>query len=228
MKHQITYESLSELTKYKQFILILVQTMRSLSIPVYSIHSKPFGHTYGEWSARWWQWLLSIPKSKNPVNDSTGANAHMNQKYQNILFLCQTYENTVPPIPDRAVTLPPGTSIFMPIINWISILHIDGETDQELTEIANKRMDVVANLEITINGQTIKNGLQEYRAVSPFFEVWLPEDNIVASSPGMIRAISDGYWLFLKSFKSDTMLSSFGSCSSGVTRIGVSYNLSIG
>jgi hypothetical protein len=143
-------------------------------------------------------------------------------------FLCQTNENTVPHTPTRAVTIPKGTSIFMPIINWISILHIDGETDQELTEIANKEMDVVANLEITIDGLRIKNGLEEYRILSPCFEIWLPRDNIVASSPGMRRAISDGYWLFLKSLETDTIISSFGSCSSCVTKIGVNYNLFIG
>lgn len=202
--------------------------MRYVPIPIYPIDSKPFGHTYGEWSARWWQWLLSIPKSKSPLHDSTGVNAHINQKYQNVFFLCQTNENTVPHTPTRAVTIPKGTSIFMPIINWISILHIDGETDQELTEIANKKMDVVANLEITIDGLRIKNGLEEYRILSPCFEIWLPRENIVASSPGMRRAISDGYWLFLKSLETDTIISSFGSCSSGVTKIGVNYNLFIG
>ncbi len=202
--------------------------MQSVPNLIYPVHSKPFGHTYGEWSARWWQWLLSIPKSKNPLDDSTGVNAHINQKYQNIFFLCQTHENAAPPIPSRAVTVPMGTSVFMPIINWISVLHVDGETDEELIEIANKRMDVVANLEFMIDGLSIKHGLEEYRAVSPFFEVWLPEDNIFASGPGMTRAISDGYWLFLKPLKSDTTICSFGSCSSGVTKIGVNYNLSIG
>ena len=115
----------------------------------------------------------------------------------------------------------------MPIINWISILHIDGETDQELIEIANKGMDVVANLQITINGFTVKNGLEESQVQSPFFGVTLPEGNILGSPSGPIRAVSDGYWYFLKPLQGDTKLSSFGSCSSGVTKIGVNYNLSI-
>ena len=66
--------------------------MQSLPISIFPIHSKPFGYTYGEWSAMWWQWLLSIPKSKNPALDSTGANAHINQNYPNVFFLCQTYQ----------------------------------------------------------------------------------------------------------------------------------------
>ncbi|HKG30482.1 MAG TPA: hypothetical protein VKA91_04365 [Nitrososphaeraceae archaeon] len=201
--------------------------MQSLPISIFPIHSKPFGYTYGEWSAIWWQWLLSIPKSKNPALDSTGANAHINQNYPNVFFLCQTYQEGVPPIPNRTVTVPASRSIFMPIINWISIMHNDGETEQESIEIANKRMDVVASLQISINELTVKNGLEKYRAQSAFFEIALPEDNILALSSGLIRAISDGYWLFFKPLEGDTKISSFGSCSSGATRIGVSYNLSI-
>ena len=36
-------------------------------------NSNEFANTYGEWSARWWQWLMSIPKATNPNLDATGA-----------------------------------------------------------------------------------------------------------------------------------------------------------
>src|SRR5260370_17142534 len=36
--------------------------------------SNEFGNPYGEWSARWWQWLLSIPEATNPNLHPTGAN----------------------------------------------------------------------------------------------------------------------------------------------------------
>ena len=133
--------------------------MRSLQASIFPIDSKPFGYTYGEWSARWWQWLLSIPMPRNPAFDFTGANANMNQNHPNVFFLCQTYEG-VASIPIRIVTLRAGKSIFMPIINWVSILHNDGETDQELIDIAIRKMDVVANLQITVDGITIKKGLE--------------------------------------------------------------------
>src|SRR5215831_17578658 len=40
---------------------------------VLPLDSSPYGNTYGEWSARWWQWLMSIPSDKNPNLDPTGA-----------------------------------------------------------------------------------------------------------------------------------------------------------
>src|SRR5262245_2257965 len=36
--------------------------------------SAPFGKSYGQWSAAWWQQMLPIPVPKNPLLDATGAN----------------------------------------------------------------------------------------------------------------------------------------------------------
>jgi hypothetical protein len=41
---------------------------------VLPLDSSPFGNTYGEWSARWWQWVMAIPAATNPNLDTTGAN----------------------------------------------------------------------------------------------------------------------------------------------------------
>src|ERR1044072_6268792 len=141
--------------------------MQSLPISIYQIDSKPYGYSYGEWGARWWQWLFSIPRSKNPAFDPDGSNSNINQNNRNVFFLCQTYQERIYSIPNRTVTIPTQRSIFMPIINWVSVLHVDGETDNELAKVAKQRMDIVSNLEITINGRTIRDGLEGYRAQSP-------------------------------------------------------------
>ena len=66
---------------------------------------------------------------------------------QILVKMIPTYSSSVKPmrritsVPNRTVNVPEGRSIFLPIINWISILHIDGETDHQLIEIATKRMD---------------------------------------------------------------------------------------
>src|SRR2546430_5217700 len=52
--------------------------------------SNEFGNSYGEWSARWWQWLLSIPNSTNPNLDTTGANCAVGQTGQ-VWFLAGTF-----------------------------------------------------------------------------------------------------------------------------------------
>jgi hypothetical protein len=198
---------------------------RSLPISIIPVDSRPYGFTYSEWSAKWWQWLLSIPMEYSPAFDSSGANSNINQTSLPVFFLCQTYEKANA-LPDRTVIIPKNYSIFMPIINWISIIHHDGSTDQELLTVAKEKMNEVANLEMTVNGIQIQEGLEKYRVLSPFFDVMLPVSNIVGMSPGVKRAISDGFWLFFEPRESEVYIASFGSCSSGLTRIGVNYHIS--
>lgn len=200
--------------------------MQSMPKPLFPIESSPYGLTYSEWTARWWQWLLSIPRLKSPAFDQCGENANINQYDPNVFFLCQTIDG-VKLMMSRNVVMKPRKSILMPIINWISILHDDGETDEELIAIAKKRMDLVSTLEIKIDGLTIKEGLEGYRARSPFFDVMLSEDNIFDLSSGSRRCVADGYWIFIKPLEKDIRLSSFGSCSSGVNKFGVNYNITV-
>ena len=193
---------------------------------IYPIDSKPYGFSYSEWSVKWWQWLSSIPKENNPTLDWTGAKVHVNQINQNVFFLCQTIEG-VNSLPLRKSTIPSNRAIFMPIINWISIMDVDGHTDKELMEVARHRMDIIGALEITINEIIINEGLEKYRVQSPFFEIDLPEDNIYGLSSGKRRCISEGYWIFFKHISKNIRLYSFSSCSSGATKIKVNYELTI-
>ena len=39
---------------------------KSGCLDIYAPNSFPFGLSYGEWSAKWWQWVYSIPLEKNP------------------------------------------------------------------------------------------------------------------------------------------------------------------
>jgi len=198
--------------------------MSFTNLNFFPIDSKPFGFSYSEWSIKWWQWISRIPKENNPALDWTGSKIYENQVNSRVLFLCQTYEG-VKNTPFRRNRITRGTSIFMPIINWISIMHFDGDSDKQLMEIARNRMDVVGPLEVTINGIIVNKGLEKYRIRSPFFEIDLPQNNIFDIPSGNKRCISDGYWIFLQPIFKNLRLSSFSSCSSGATTIKVSYDL---
>ena len=56
----------------------------------FSIDSKPYGVSYLQWAAKWWQWLLSIPSDTNPAADKTGINCGINQKGP-VWFLAGTF-----------------------------------------------------------------------------------------------------------------------------------------
>jgi hypothetical protein len=51
----------------------------SLPRAVFPANSKPYGLSYGEWTAKWWQWGYSIPKDINPAYDDTGKNCAQKQ-----------------------------------------------------------------------------------------------------------------------------------------------------
>lgn len=194
-----------------------------LPISIYPPDSKPYGLSYGEWSAKWWMWFLSIPKKYNPAFDLDGCYAGINQSHLPVFFLCQTYENTGI-LPSRNISIPVNSRIFMPIINWISIMHHDGETDEQLLTVARNKMNVVSNLEFVVNGISISTC---FRVLSPFFDVDLPSDNILDLPPGVRRAVSDGFWFFLKPQHDILELTSTAACSSGLTKIRVKYRVNL-
>lgn len=114
----------------------------------------------------------------------------------------------------------------MPVLNWVSVKGHDGNTDDDLQQVAKKRMNLISNLDVIINGETFR-GSEKYRFQSPVFDVILPEDNILDVKPGNTRFFSDGYWIFTEPIFADIDLSTFGSCSAGITRIGVNYSITI-
>ena len=127
----------------------------------------------------------------NPAFDSTGENFFQHQKRDDVIFLCQTLESSIP-IPRRQINIKQETDIFMPIINWVSVYDVDGLTDQELLTKARQQIDVVGDLQLLVNGKTLTDNLKEYRAESPFFNLELPADNILDLPDGPRRFVSDG------------------------------------
>jgi hypothetical protein len=76
-------------------------------------------------------------------------------------------------------------------------------------------MDVIRDLKIEINDNVFE--LRGSRVPSSFFYTGLPEDNIFDLPSGRRRVISDGYWIFFKPQGQHLKISSFGSCSQGIT-----------
>src|SRR5437867_4081233 len=76
------------------------------------VDSQPFGLSYGEWSARWWQWALCIPRTSSPLLDENGEDCAVGQSGP-VFFLAGAF--TATPI-TRACTVPFGKSIVFPFL----------------------------------------------------------------------------------------------------------------
>ncbi len=195
-------------------------------LEIFPINSKPLGISYREWSIKWWQWLASIPIDMNPAFDERGEYVNVNQNITNVTFLCQTIEGSKR-TPIRQSIISTGQFFFMPIINWISIEGEDGVTDAEMITTARDKMNVINKLELIINGLDMSFGLIDNRVNSTFFIIDLPKNNIFGLEEGQKRCMSDGYWVFFRSFSDNLAISTESACSAGITKISVEYSLKI-
>jgi hypothetical protein len=185
-------------------------------------HSQPYGLTYGEWSAVWWQWEYALPVPKNPLFMDGNVDLSLNQPEGPVWFLGGTFSPTVMTTEilgkaDRTGTVPQGKALFFPILNS----ELDNPTDPapdetypgnytiaELRAQCKAGIDSVVGMECEIDGVSVKNLSDPlttpYRAVAPTFRYWLPPKNNVQQSFGLdvsgwiYPAEADGVFLMLE------------------------------
>jgi hypothetical protein len=167
----------------------------TIQIETYQTYSKPFGLTYGEWTAKWWQWAYSIPKDVNPAYDDTGKYCSKGQSGP-VWFLTGAYSHSV----DRYCTIPAGKSILFTILNSeCSFAEFPKlKTQQDLRRCSKEMQDAVVHFEASVDGINI-NDLRQYRIQSPLFNFTLPKNNILGLPSQTAQAVADGNWVFLKS-----------------------------
>jgi hypothetical protein len=164
------------------------------SIGVFPPDSRPYGLTYGEWTAKWWQWAYLMPEASSPLVDDTGKNCANNQTGP-VWFLAGTGGGAV----TRECTIPSDKAILVPIINVICDSAIDTalDTEAELRACVKGDQDTVIGKEITVDGINI-GSLDSYRFQSPLFNLTYPENNIAGVAPQTAQAVSDGFWILLE------------------------------
>jgi hypothetical protein len=195
---------------------------KSNQVSIFAVNSSPYQVSYTEWTIRWWKWLLGIPKTQNPALDRTGKLAYGYQNDSNVFFLCQTF-GMHDTMPIRHITIPSGTAIFMPVINWISVAPEDGINNDDLLKSAKYKVDAIETLDLFVNSSRIYIDPELDRVTSGTFEVFLPKNNVLDVQEGYKTCLSDGYWIFFIPVQHQVKLSSYGSCSSGINKIGVTY-----
>jgi hypothetical protein len=158
----------------------------------YPPESKPYNLTYGEWSAKWWQWVFSLPQDINPLLDITGEDCAQNQRGP-VWFLTGTTGGSM----ERTCTIPEGKAILFPILNFVNVRAALSETEEDLRRIPKDQADKAAVLEASVDSVPLQD-LQNYRAESPLFNVTLPEGNILGIPGGSSEAVADGYWVMLQ------------------------------
>jgi hypothetical protein len=181
---------------------------------VFPSTSSPYGQTYGQWSARWWQYAAQ----------QTTLNICAPRKPQSpVTFLAGT---PGPPPAATSCTVPSGQAIMFPLLNaeW-SVAEAqaqelmtpgqscflpgqpDGTTNAVLRAcakaIADHAISPDATMAAEVDGASLR-GLSSYRAVSPPFSLTAADGNPFGIPPGRTHAVADGFWIILKPLSQGT------------------------
>jgi len=156
-------------------------------------NSRVQGLTYGEWSARWWQYVLSIPTPQNPLTGGTGANC-IYQRIGNVGLVA------VDPLVGEPIQceVPAGMILFLDILSaecsTVEEPPFYGGNEEELRACALGFS--FTDLQASIDGVAVNN-LDQYLHSSPLFEFTLPEDNVLFVDAASGESVSNGAHLML-------------------------------
>lgn len=184
------------------FILVVLSSVYVLSAyaspALFPIDSKPYGLTYSQWVAKWWQWALSLPANTNPMNDKTGVNCAQAQQGP-VWFLAGTSGGGA----DRVCRVPFGKALFLNILSSeCSRAEYPGESQAQLLNCA-VNLDNGGKVKAKIDGMYIEN-LTSYRIQSPVFNVTFPKDDVFgvsannANKPVQTISVADGWYVMLR------------------------------
>ncbi len=184
------------------------------------INANAYGNTYGEWSARWWQYMYSIPAKTNPILDTKGKFCDQSppppppppplpppppsslQQAGPVFFLAGTAGGD--PV-TRKCTVPAGKALFFPILNSVWGAAV-GDCDPTVPGVAcnlgilrKSAADSMDSVKLTaiIDGDPVEN-LTQQRVQSPVLTITYPDNSVTGVPEGTYAPnVSDGYWLLL-------------------------------
>jgi hypothetical protein len=192
---------------------------------LYQKDESPFQMPYSEWTEKWWNWLVGIPKQTNPANDSSGRFGGTNQPEKDVWYLAGEVKGKA----KRKIEIPEGRAILLPVVNFEWSFYemlgyadkttlpkllgfssgtnkatISPDTLNELKDFTSDFLDDMYSLDAIIdegeeNELRLYTGeLCKYRVASDEFDITFPEKNIFGTTDGTTKASSDGYWMFIR------------------------------
>ena len=188
--------------------------------------SRPHWLSYGEWSAKWWQYVFAIPASTNPLFDETGAACGVGQS-GHVWFLAEVLNTSGEA--ERTCTIPSGTMLFVPILtvecSTLEPPPFFGRNETELRTCAQSfRM---SDLHATIDGVAIQNP-EAYTVSSPLFTFTVPGDNILGVSSATGQSMANGAYLMIAPLSvGDHTIQFGGSFPDAQFTVNVTYHLTV-
>lgn len=168
-------------------------------------NARPYGLTYGQWSARWEQWLLSLPVAGNP---QLGCPSPPDAGQSGPVWFITPQIGTPA---SCAISVPVGKAVFVPLLAVFFDSLSGSNTAEEQRDLAQFFANhiVVSSLFCELDGVPMRN-LARYRFLSPQFEFLAPTPWIGGDVGGQATATADGYYLILHPLPPGTHTIHFG------------------
>jgi hypothetical protein len=182
---------------------------------LFSKDEKPFGVSYDDWASKYWNtW---IAKNADQANPKPGGclivnNANSN-KSESMVMLMETADVVSPPT--QVCKISSNQGIIIPL--WIGWCDTGGNKDVNLTECARRQNLGNIGSEVKVDGvpiakldvrQSLISDKLNYKinsltnvtdSASKEFTLTIPPDTHKPNQvPGTWRAVSQGWWVFLK------------------------------
>jgi hypothetical protein len=195
-------------------------------------NTNPHGAPYGEWGARWWQWVFSLPAGNpatHPLLTAGAVDCSIGQS-GDVWFLAGNISGG---LTVRNCTVRAGKALFFPILNsWCDNVGFDAPSNLTLPQLqacAASFVDPAASLHALVDGTAVSLS-QANRGVAAFQYRVPNADNLLqwygAQVPGagwpygntpvgtvVAPAASDGYWLMVEPLAPGTHTINFGGAS---------------
>lgn len=206
------------------------QAGKNLNPGVIPPQAHPYGHTYNEWAAGFFQWWLSIPAPVNPIFDQTGADCAQGQSGPVWYLLANQGGLTT-----RNCTVPAGKALFVSTA-VVECSYAEppesgfhGENEAEMRACAHSYAELMTVDEVTVDGVPVENLLTSYRFDTPLYYIDYPADNLFGvPGPGTTPSVGEGVFFMLAPLSAGHHTLFMRSGFSGYFSGDVTYNLTIG
>jgi len=190
--------------------------------------ASPYGSTYAEWSARWWQWALAVPAADNPLNDGSDC-LHVAEEQSGLVwFLGGAIDESINA--ERNCSVPLGKALFFPVINvecsTVEAPPFFGADAGALRTCVDAF--TFANAYAEVDGVAVRN-VERYFVQSPPFDFTLPPDNVLGVAAGTGSSVSNGIYLLLPPLSAGEHVIRFGGTYPDFDfSIAMTYHLTLG
>ncbi|MCA1704009.1 MAG: hypothetical protein LC808_12380 [Actinobacteria bacterium] len=164
---------------------------------LFSPDSHPYGKSYAQWAANWFEWLVEIPAAEHPSLNPDNCDKDQSGK---VWFLAPSFGGHL----KVDCTVPAGKAIFVSPGGGFCTEALSGfRTYRDLLRCAREDFRTVSNIEISIDGRPVRHR-HAYKGITRPFTVELPEGNFFGVPAQTSRTVLIGFFYILRPFKPGT------------------------